>query len=185
MSKAATPKPQPAARRMKPQHYKPGIDAGRIRDLREAVESDRELTRAERVDISQALLALNDFIMLQELQFARIHPADEFATHLAVRVVAALITEYGIRQKTAIRAALPNGDEKAVNRVQRAYSKWKKEKGGQVSVWPVDTTTPVEAAAIREKLGYIDEQQLFSLFHIKPGTRTQSPISRKPKRGPP
>ena len=63
MSKAATPKPQPAARRMKPQHYKPGIDAGRIRDLREAVESDRELTRAERVDISQALLALNDFIM--------------------------------------------------------------------------------------------------------------------------
>jgi hypothetical protein len=143
------PKPKPATLQTKqhrePQRllrYKPPVDSVRIYDMCEALESGRELTPAMRLEITQALSVLNNFILFHELASTRSHPASDVATHWTVIVAAALVTKYGVGIGTAARAALPSGDEKAAVRVLRAYSNLKK-----ASVWAVDKKQIEEAAA--------------------------------------
>lgn len=133
MSKTAARKPKPAALQTKKHRdlqrflsYKPPVDSVRIYDMREALESGRDLTPAIRLEITLALSVLHNFILLQDLARARAHPNSDFVTRWASQVVAALVTKYGVLVKTAVRATLPNGDKKALARVVRAYSKLKK-----------------------------------------------------------
>jgi hypothetical protein len=151
MSKVAArkpkPKPKPAVRDLF-LRYEPPVTYVRILEMREALESGRELTPAMRLELDQALSVLRNFIWLQELARARMHPSSEFATHWAVMVAAALVNQYGVLIKTAVKAALPDGDNRAVDRVKRAYSKWKKERPG-VRVFAVVPSVITEEVAAR------------------------------------
>src|ERR1700680_4223046 len=90
MSKVAARKPKPTVPQTKTHRdlprflsYKPPVDSVRIYDMREALESGRDLMPAMRLEITLALSVLNNFILLQELTRARMHPASAFATHWA------------------------------------------------------------------------------------------------------
>jgi hypothetical protein len=131
--------------RRRPGRFAHGLSDARLLELRDDLESGRDLSPAVRGEISEALGCLRVLTLLEEVRSGRRRPGKAFDTHWAVLAAAALVTRFGVHDKTAIAAVVADREWNA-ERVARAYRKWKRARR-VVCVVPVNDAQIAAAVA--------------------------------------